>query len=301
MKSTKKTTAAAAAGVENVPDEFVAYVAGRISETVKQIATKYRWGMTTCLERATGLKSYGKTQKHSNRNDFPGKFMESLKELCDQVAKAEKEEQKAKAKNRRAKTNEAVPSFRCEAVLRLRKAFSEAWPCGTSPLEVKQRTAMAKFIVWEWGRIQSVREEVLEELAKAPAVCEGDQLKQIASRSKVLASIDPENHFIYDSRVSKALNAYWTGFCGSKPSPFPLLQGRYDAEKASSDKVPVRKAVVSVPFLYEETYCAFVKAVADELASRHGFNNEGIGELRQKVEMALFTLKDSAGKEGCHE
>lgn len=255
-----------------VPADFVQYVADELKTTIEQIDQRYDWPTLKGLQKAVEAFKNEGHKDHGKYSELPKAFINGISQCLESQSDA-------------------------AATLAMREAFSEAWH---SASKIEEREALIRFVANTWGgmglRKETVR-ELAEQYAKEPGKLKGGKAR-IPSRSKILASIDPEERFIYDSRVSKALYSFWSirekKVSGYPVTPFPKLRGRGDP--ADADAIAYKK-----PFRYEEVYCRFIKEVGDALARCDGFKNEKPRELRQKVEMALFILSDKAGKEVRHE
>lgn len=170
-----------------------------------------------------------------------------------------------------------------EQVLRLRKAVRDMWPSLQNETE---RYDLLSWIVRKWGRIPHINDETLmtyvalickARLSSSAAQKARDELykmDRISNKSKCLAFVDPENWFVYDSRVAMALDMIIQNMPRKYEWEFILPEGRSNEAKHFGHKNP---AIAG----YSD-YCRLIKMVAKKM--------EFEGVNRQCVEMKLFML-----------
>ncbi len=111
----------------------------------------------------------------------------------------------------------------------------------------------------------------------------------LSSASKILAAINSEKYFVYDSRVSIALNFLWEGYLGEK-SPFPLLPTRktkFNEVVRTNMKTMMtyqKDNQIREQFNSEIDYCQNLIIPLAKMI--------GVESNPQEVEMVLFTFVD---------
>lgn len=89
-----------------------------------------------------------------------------------------------------------------------------------------RRLELVRYIVSTWGGIRGNSEDTLKRYSLLHPPVASLPLKGVASYSKVLGMIDPDEYAIYDARVAVALNAVQLLARISKGYFFPYLPGR---------------------------------------------------------------------------
>lgn len=117
----------------------------------------------------------------------------------------------------------------------------------------------------------------------------------IASRSKFYAHTQPEDKYIYDSRVSMALLIFANLWEKEDPDYFPLVEGRSNDYKSFKEVfVNERKLSLKNAKEFYDDYCKVISKVSDQLIDKLGVNKKlEEKELKlfgQLVEMALFSF-----------
>jgi hypothetical protein len=117
----------------------------------------------------------------------------------------------------------------------------------------------------------------------------------IASRSKFYAHIQPEDKYIYDSRVSMALLILANLWENEDPDYFPLVEGRSNDYKSFKEIfVNERKLSLKNGKEFYDDYCKLISTISNQLKDKLGVSEElEEKELKlfgQLVEMALFSF-----------
>lgn len=117
----------------------------------------------------------------------------------------------------------------------------------------------------------------------------------IASRSKFYAHTQPEDQYIYDSRVSIALLIFANLWEKEDPDDFPLVEGRSNDHKNFKEIfVNERKLSLKNAKEFYDDYCKVISTLSNQFIEKLGVSAElEESELRlfdQLVEMALFSL-----------
>lgn len=117
----------------------------------------------------------------------------------------------------------------------------------------------------------------------------------IASRSKFYAHTQPEDKYIYDSRVSMALLIFANLWEKEDPDYFPLVEGRSNDYKSFKEIfVNERKLSLKNAKEFYDDYCKVISTVSNQLIDKLGLSSElKEKELKlfgQLVEMALFSF-----------
>ena len=148
---------------------------------------------------------------------------------------------------------------------RLRKICSEYF----LRADFDTRTKLAKWVVRNWGGIYALEESTIESWLQslspfAPpsieAFVSSQRTDRISSWSKILAFHDPENHAIYDSRTSTALNVALYASGGS--AFFHMPKGRNTAIDPARTMLKKR----TVPTL---GYSEYIQLLRDIVAEGH--------------------------------
>ena len=171
-----------------------------------------------------------------------------------------------------------------ESVLYMRRKIAHAWSCSKS---LKTRKQLARFVIEKWGCIRNSPRTIHRYALQTPEVLARDSLG-ISSKSKLLAAIDPENYFVYDSRIYILLNYFLSNTCHNELDlqglDFPRVPGRSCAYKDFVKSYKPQKD----HFTYEE-YCLLIKELGTLLGDRFQ------GDCLQLVEMALFNIARNEG------
>lgn len=94
------------------------------------------------------------------------------------------------------------------------------------------------WIIKDWGGIRSSTDNNLSELISSIQNHKTIPFDRIASRSKVLSFLDPENYVIYDSRVAYSIN--WILLITKGKLFFPIPSGRNSRMNAFEMNVLIR-------------------------------------------------------------
>jgi hypothetical protein len=102
--------------------------------------------------------------------------------------------------------------------------------------EPARRLELVRYIVSTWGGIKRNSQDTLTQYSRLQPSVTPLPLKGVASYSKVLGIIDPDEYAIYDARVAVALNAVQLLAGVSKGYFFPYLPGRNNIVGNSNTK-----------------------------------------------------------------
>lgn len=244
-------------------------------------------------------------KKVGEKDDRDEKFINSLAEEIYQIFKSKHSEYSSKYDWGRKLG--AVPKFlksasgwgavsgisrSMDGVIQMRKVTSGLWPS----LNEEQQFELIKWVVEDWGGIGRTKEQTfrdycrwMRDISPDNKMGTGDSWeklfswKNISGKSKAMAFVNPENYFIYDSRVSIAINSIIVERLNWSDKFFHLAQpkGNNERYRYLKEKIDEMKKKEGVKASYQD-YCRLIKTVARLM----GLDVED----RQKVEMWLFVL-----------
>ena len=152
---------------------------------------------------------------------------------------------------------------------------------------------LARKVIQDWGGIRFKDDKSYYDRVSSEDFEKDSEI--IASRSKFYAHTQPEDQYIYDSRVSMALLIFANLWENEDPDYFPIVEGRSNDYKSFKEIfVNERKLSLKNAKEFYDDYCKVISKVSDQLIDKLGVSSElEEKELKlfgQLVEMALFSF-----------
>lgn len=178
-------------------------------------------------------------------------------------------------------------------LIAFRQKFAEVWNSGVSQT-IKER--LATYVIADWGGIRSNSPKTIERYVRQSTDYKSltKSMVGMASKSKILAAVDPVNCFVYDSWVCYGLNRFIENNIEKPDFYFPRIIGRN--KKIKEYRV---KSVRTKKRLCYQDYCDLIKRIAEMIQKED--------EL-QLIEMTIFYMsrkgmfEDKCGAKGdCNE
>jgi hypothetical protein len=150
----------------------------------------------------------------------------------------------------------------------LKYALHRAWLVASRERNCERLFSLARYYIVIWGGIKRNKEETIREYVaiKTSQILRTRGINGIASWSKVLCIVDPNNYTIFDARVARALNALQiiAGVKDQEFVRFPTLSSQNKVIKRADRRINQffkRQGITIVKEFYA-TYVAILKAAA---------------------------------------
>lgn len=170
-----------------------------------------------------------------------------------------------------------------DQLVKFRIQFSERWNALPSSKN-EERKSMLRWVVRTWGGIRRLSDGKLSDfitMIENQSLCDDNKL--ISSKSKCWSFVDPENRFVYDSRVALALNTVILKKFNDCEWQFFMPNGRSNAFREFVSNWSKKPNIITY-----DTYCELIKHIA-ELQNLKP-------EDRQRIELQLFMMGRNIGK-----